>query len=167
MRAVGLVGLVTLTILVIVRRRSDPALWAGAVYLLTWVVLGTAVLGFACGRGKRRMVWFGAALFGLGYMVLNRGPDRFEEVSYVHLVADQFLSRPPPMAASGRERVPRGDGGIATANTRITKTLDQVIPMRFPDPTPLEDVLQIHPSCDTFPGWRPWDRDLRRPDGTA
>ena len=78
--AVGLAGLVTVTALVLVGPRSDPALWAGAVYLLTWVLLGTAALGFACGRGRRRMVWFGAALFGLGYMVLNRGPVRFVDV---------------------------------------------------------------------------------------
>jgi len=140
--ALGLVGLVTITVLVLVAPRSDPALWAGAVYLLTWGLLGLAVLGFACGRGQRRMIWLGAALFGLGYMVLNRGPDRPQEYSYLHPVADQFLIALRPWLPSVVSGLPAETARIGVENSRVKKALDQPVPMTFPDAVPLEDLLK-------------------------
>ena len=139
--AVGLVALGTFTAWVLIGLRSDPALWAGALYLLTWGLLGTAALGFACGRGRRRMIWFGAALFGLGYMILNRAPDRFEETSYGHLVADQFLIAVRPCLPPVVSGFPAVTAADATANARIQKALDQPVPMMFRDAAPLEEVL--------------------------
>jgi hypothetical protein len=142
MVALGLAGLAGCTGLVIAGTRSDPALWVGAAYLLTWAVLGMAALGFACGQGRRRMVCLGAASFGLGYMVLNRGPDRFEESSYAHLVADQFLDslRPwlPPVLSGFPARTP----AVAVENARIKKVLDQPARTKMPDPATLEELLE-------------------------
>jgi hypothetical protein len=140
--AAGLASLVTIAtlVLILVGARSDPAFF-GAIYLLTWGLLGFAVLGFACGQGRRRMVWLGAALFGLGYMILNRGPDQFEERSYVHLVVDQFLISLRPWIPPVVSGFPARTAGIAAENARILKTLDRPIPMPFPHGPPLADVL--------------------------
>ena len=139
--AIGLAFLAPVSALILISPLSYPALWAGMVYLSTWVVLGMAVLGFACDRGKRRMIWLGAALFGLGYMFLNRSADGFEESSHVHLVADEFLNALRPMLPDVVSGFPAKTVAIARENVRIRKVLDQKIPMQFRDPTSLEDFL--------------------------
>jgi hypothetical protein len=150
---IGLAGLGTVMALVLVASRSDPQLWAGALYLLTWVVLGFVVLGFACSRGKRRMTWFGVALFGLGYMILTRGPDRYEETTYVHLVADDFLISLRPYLPPVYE-FPAKSNRIAEANARIRKALDQPVPMHFPDETALKHVLEYVRAATRAPDGR-------------
>ena len=139
--AFGLAGLVPGSALVLVSPLAHPAFWASALYLATWVVLGITVLGFACRRGKRRMVWFGAALFGLGYMVLNRAGDRFEEYSYVHLVADEFLEAVRPMLPGVVGGFPAPTAELARENARIRQSLDRQVPMRFRAGTTLGDLL--------------------------
>ncbi len=139
--AIGLALVIPLSAMMLVRPMSDPAIWAGAVYLSTWALLGLTVLGVACGRGKRRMIWFGAALFGLGYMILNRSGDGFEETSYVHLVADDFLEAIRPRLPDIVRGFPARSAATALDNARIREILDRKIPMRFREETPLEDVL--------------------------
>ena len=128
-------------ILILFGSLYNPAFWAGAMYLSTWLVLGLAVLGFACGRGKRRMIWFGAALFGLGYMTLNRSPDAFEEFSYAHLLADDFLEAVRPMLPEVWRGFPAETAAMAIENARVKKILDRKVPMRFREETSLERVL--------------------------
>jgi hypothetical protein len=135
-------SLATATTLFLAAPRSDPALWVGAVYLLTWAVLGFAAIGFVCGRGPRRMIWFGAALFGLGYMVLTRGPARPEPDEYVHIIADQFLTAVRPWLPPVVSGFPAKTAAAAAANARVERALDQPVPMSFPVGAPLEDVVQ-------------------------
>ena len=120
---------------------SDPALWASALYLSTWVLLDITVLGFACGSGKRRMIWFGAALFGLGYMIPNRQGDEFESFSYVHLVADELLEAVRPKLPVIVGGFPAKTAAMALENVRIREVLDRRMPMRFPQQTTLATVL--------------------------
>jgi hypothetical protein len=139
--ATGLAALLVVAILVWLLPRSDPALWAGAVYLLTWGILGTAALGFACRRGPDRMIWLGAALFGLGYMVMTRGPDPFESASYGRMVADHFLDTLRPWLPPIVSGFPADSAAVADANRRVWKALEQPVPMTFPNEAPLEDIL--------------------------
>jgi hypothetical protein len=141
--AVGLALLVPLLALILGGGPlSSPALWASGLYLSTWVLLGIAVLGFACGRGKRRMIWFGAALFGLGYMILNRSGDAFEQGSYVHMVADELLEGLRPRLPEMVGGFPARTAAMAHENARIRRILDRTVPMPFREPTALEDFLK-------------------------
>lgn len=150
----GVAGAAACAVLIGVAARSDPALWVGAVYLLTWAVLCIAALGFACGQGRWRMICLGAALLGLGYMVLNRGPDRFEEMSYAHLVADQFLDSLRPWLPPIVSGYPAPTATIAAENARIKRVLDQPVPLRFRDGVPLEGLLNSIETATQTPDGR-------------
>ena len=54
-------------------RWSTPAIWAGAIFMLTCGLLGLALLGAVFSRGRDRETWLGAALFGFGYLFLTFG----------------------------------------------------------------------------------------------
>jgi len=140
--AIGLALLVPLLALTLGGPLSSPVLWASALYLSTWVLLGITILGFACGRGNRRMIWFGAALFGLGYMILNRSGDAFEQGSYVHLVADELLEAVRPRFPEVVSGFPAKTAAMAYENARIRRILDQTAPMRFREAAALEDFLK-------------------------
>jgi hypothetical protein len=58
--------------------RARPLLWAAVPVLLTSGMLGIALIGALCGRGRQRTAWIGAFVFGAGYMflVLGRDADR-------------------------------------------------------------------------------------------
>ncbi|WP_422928488.1 hypothetical protein [Singulisphaera sp. PoT] len=130
-------------------RRSDPALWVGSVHFATWGILGFLAIGAACWSGRPRMVCFGAALFGIGYMILNRGPDRLvgwyvDRYGYERLIGDQFLlSLPVPLKippfTSG---FPAESAAVAESNARIRTALEQTIPLTFPDGIPLQDFIK-------------------------
>jgi hypothetical protein len=138
---IGLAGFGAFAAVALIGSRSEPGLWAGATYLLTCGLLGLAVLGAVWGRGKRRAVWLGAALFGAGYLALALGgypdPDAWPKSTAAHLV-HAVCDRLPPLPRGAP--VPPDD--IAARNARIRRTLEQPIPIRFPQETPLEDVLK-------------------------
>jgi hypothetical protein len=48
--------------------KASPGFWVGSTFLATCGLLGVMVLGAASSLGKRRQIWLGAALFGVGYM---------------------------------------------------------------------------------------------------
>lgn len=50
--------------------RWDPETTAGGIFLLSWAMAGLCVLGALFARGRAREAWLGAALFGLGYLVM-------------------------------------------------------------------------------------------------
>ena len=52
---------------------SSPDSWAGAMFYVTWGLLGVVVLGAVAAHGRRRHLLVGAALFGIGYMILAVG----------------------------------------------------------------------------------------------
>ncbi len=137
---IGLAGAALIVMITVFRPRPAPGLAAGAIYLLTFGLLGLAVLGAVLGAGRPRQIWLGAALFGTGYMILAFGRDPVPQPT-PYLPTDQLLNALRPW-------FPRMAGGlrfsskVEAANARILTALDQPIPMRFPDETPLEDVLK-------------------------
>jgi hypothetical protein len=130
---IGLAALVLIRSVMAVWWMSDAGLWAGGTYLLTCGLLGIATLGALLGRGRRREIWIGVALFGLGYqylaMVSRRHP--YGETIFVNESAmDPFLRAIRPLLPPG-----------SAANARVLKALERPIPMRFPDGTSLADLL--------------------------
>ena len=102
-------------------------------------MIGLATLGAIYGRGKRRAIWFGAALFGAGYHDSDLRPGHSTsnrsqgERPTTYLNALRPGCRPllpsfPPRRASA-------------ANARIQNALDRPVPMQFANETPLEEVL--------------------------
>ncbi len=120
--------------------KSAPGLWAGVVFLLTCGMLGLATLGALLGRGRRRMLWVGAALFGWGYMYFTFGrtvDDRWPYPPTTHLLnalrGDAVPHWTDFLDASQRNN---------SRNRAILEALEQPIPMHFPKGAPLEDVLK-------------------------
>jgi hypothetical protein len=66
----ALMAAVAVSALAIAALRSASAEWAGAMLMLVWGVLGLAIAGAVCRRGRERAWWFGFALFGCGYLLL-------------------------------------------------------------------------------------------------
>ncbi|MHB1313452.1 MAG: hypothetical protein ACYC3L_15650, partial [Gemmatimonadaceae bacterium] len=122
--------------------RWAPVFWVGAMLLLTWGVIGVAVLGSACNRGRRRTRWFGAALFGAGYMALIFGPDPYMP-SWPHRAIDDSLHFLCPRLPPFEPAYPPSSPEMAVANARIRRALGQPVTLRFPHETPLEDVLNF------------------------
>ena len=130
--------------------RSVPGLWAGATFLSTCGLLGIAILGVAGAQGKWRQAWLGAAVFGVGYMTLAFGRSLDKE-TWPALPTDHLLYAVrgwfPPLASG----FSTGSDGITSANARIHEALEQAVPMRFPQETPLEDVLKYIQSATRGP----------------
>jgi hypothetical protein len=124
------VGLVLATGSAAIRSGWDAGFWAGATFLLTCGLLGLACLGAIVGRGPRRPAWLGAGLLGGGYLLLV-----FAHTPHLPLPTGQFLN-------ALREWIPAIAAGNATANARILHALEKPVPMTFPNPTPLSDVLK-------------------------
>jgi hypothetical protein len=143
----GLVVLIAADAAVTIRSGSRASLWAGFTFALTCALVGLAILGAILGRGPRRAIGLGAALFGAGYMAL-------------------IFSRPagqPPRAYVPTDRIlealrpwfPPVPGSVSEKNARILEALGRPIPLRFPNETQLEDVLkdiQQATSTPTYPG---------------
>ena len=108
------------------------------------------VLGVAGSRGNRRQIWLGAAIFGVGYMILAFGRSLDRE-TWPSLPTDHLLNAfrrvfPPVVVGS-----PTSSVGTASANARIWEALEQPVPMRFRTDTPLEDVLKFIESATHGP----------------
>ncbi len=137
---IGLVGVGLVVLITVIRPNAAPGLAAGAIYLLTCGLLGLAVLGAALGEGRPRQIWLGAALFGIGYLILAFGRDPIPHPT-PSLPTDQFLSAVRPWFP----RMPVGffiSSKVEAGNARILRALEQPIPMPFPHETPLDDVLK-------------------------
>jgi hypothetical protein len=126
----AIVALVPLTSIAAIGSRSNTVFWAGATVLLTCALIGLAVLGAVLRRGRHRVVWVGAALFGAGCLVpvLAHPADS-------PFLSDRLLNGLRPFLAP----IARS---INPANARILEALDRPIPMRFPDETPLGEWLK-------------------------
>jgi hypothetical protein len=139
--AFGIVGFGLVLGVALVGSRWSPGLWAGATFLLTCGLLGLAALGGLFGRGKRREIWLGAVLFGAGYMILifGRSPvDRRWPIP----PTDHFLAALRPGHRPIVIGFPITPVEIYSKTERILDELERPIPMRFPNDTPLEDVLK-------------------------
>lgn len=139
--AIGAVGAVLILAIAVIGPRSRPGLWAGTVFFLTWGLLGLLALGAAFGRGRRRAMWAGAGLFGTGYILLIFGSGYYEHstpILILHRLAEDLRGFLPPIARSAAS----DRSSTIVANERILQALDPVVSLRFPEETPLDDVLE-------------------------
>jgi hypothetical protein len=138
---IGLAGFALVASVAVAGASGPPGLWAGATFLLTWALIGVAVLGALLGRGKRRETWLGAALFGAGFMMLAFDqPPHFEPWPNNPTIPLLNSLRPgfPPFVTG----FPHDWRQRAAANARILKALEQPVSARFEEETSLEDVLK-------------------------
>jgi hypothetical protein len=140
-RVIALFALVLAATLALLGSTSDFGLWSVATLLVTLGILGLTVLGAVFSRGKPRARWFGAALFGIGYLVLVmlRYPD-LEVWPYLATdtlvrAADPWLKRVLPDYADSPE-------SVAVANARVWRLLQKPILMHFHDDATLDDVVK-------------------------
>ena len=115
-------------------------LWAGIVFLLTCLMLGVMVLGALLGRGRRRTMWLGAALFGVGYMYFTFGRWTGSEWPYpptTHLL-NAVRPGPPPHWSGFPDASERNNA----RNAHLLNALEEPIPMRFAGWVTLEDILK-------------------------
>ena len=147
---IGLAVSVLFTSVALAGSRKAPGLWAGGTVLLTWGVLGLTSVAAARGREGRRTACLGAALFGVGFMILVCPPPPDHRRGYPPVVSDwprfttnRLLNALRPWLPSVAGEFPAASDGIASANARVLKALDQSITLRFPQETPLVDVLKF------------------------
>ena len=133
-------GLALIAALFAVRTRGAPGLWAGATYLATCGVLGLTVLGALLDRGRRGDIWLGAALFGIGYLMLALGRDPVPD-PLPHLPTDQFLQAAKAWLPRSAEGFFMSSASAARMNDWILSALERTVPMHFPEDTPIEDVI--------------------------
>jgi len=143
-------GIVLVALLGAVRSRSTPGAFTGAMFLLTWALLGLTALGAVLDRAKRGEIWLGATLFGAGYMVLAFGRDPVPS-PLPHLPSDQFLMALKQWLPRTAEGFFVSSESVAAANERILQALDQPVPMHFRDESTLEDVLKHAQAAFTSP----------------
>jgi hypothetical protein len=137
---IGLAASLLLVLVALAGSRLPPVLWAGATFLLTCALFGLCILGALSGRARSRQVWLGAALFGAGYMFLTLGRSQYQP-SWSTIPTDYFLNAlrlgPPPIVEGFSISSLRDE-----STEQILRELERPVPMRFPTPTPLEDVLK-------------------------
>ena len=138
--AAGVVLAILYAVAAVLGMRTAPVLWAGTTVLLTWAVLGLLALGAVFSRGRRRARRIGAVLFGVGYLLLisrHTGEETWAEIPGNRLLGAvrPYLRVVPTERRAASE-------GIAGANARILKALDQPISFHFPTEVPLEDALR-------------------------
>jgi hypothetical protein len=113
-----------------------PEIGAGAAFLLTWAVVGLAILGAAFARGRRREAWFGAASFGAGYLILAFGPAFATVLPTNHLLNAVFRPGGPTKSEPTDDEFTTDE-----ESRRVKKALDEPISLHFPVNTPLKTVL--------------------------
>jgi len=123
-----------------IRSTWTAGFWAGIAFLLTFGLLGVAGLGAVLAPGRPRRSYTGAALLGGGYLLLV-----FSHSPYLPLPSGQFLH-------SLRVWFPVLSGSAGLASARILDELERPIPMSFPAPTPLSEVLAYVKESTTTPG---------------
>jgi hypothetical protein len=124
-----------------------PGQWAGATVLLTWGVLGLAVVAALCGRRTRRAACLGATAFGVGYMLLVAGQPvaimtDVNNRPWTQVSTNRLLNALRPWVPKLVSEFPPASDGVAFANARILRALERTVPMRFPQETPLKKVLE-------------------------
>src|SRR5262249_50877782 len=130
---IGLVVLILASAAATIWSGARAPLWAGITFALTCALIGLAILGAIAGRGRRRAIGLGAALFGAGYMALIFGRPAGQPPR-VYVPTDQILE-------ALREWLPAVPKGLHRENAWILEALRRPIPMRFANETPLNDVL--------------------------
>ncbi len=134
----GLSGIGLVSIAWLAGAVSDKALAAGTVFLLTWALMGLAVLGAAFGRGRRREVWIGAASFGLGYLILAFSPLVSPKLPTNHWLNAVFRLGGP------RTAIDLDDKDLPTdeESRQLRNALAAPVSLHFSGNTPLGTVLK-------------------------
>lgn len=126
-------------------RWTPPDLLVSLVFLVTFELLGAAILSAIFVDATQRPVWLGAALFGGGYLILaflrndHRDPTQ-------HLPTESLLNALRP----AHERITNEAPPLPLAersNERIIEALRKPVDMHFPMATPLEDILKYAQSA--------------------
>ncbi len=138
---------------------SAPGLWAGTTVLLTWGVVGLTAIAALCGRSRHRAACLGATLFGAGYMLLVAAQPvaiigGFDNQPWPQFATNRLLNSLRPWLPRIVSEFPAASDGVAFANARILRALDQTVPMRFPRETPLKDVLAYVATATRSPDGR-------------
>ncbi len=157
---IGLVALVFFATVALIGAGRAPGPSAGVTVLLTWACLGLAGVAAVCGQGRKRAGYLGATVFGVGYMFLAFIPSTVPE-TWPRIATNGLLNALRPWLPPVAEEFPAASDSIASANGRILKALDQTVPMRFPQETPLEEVPCRDRGGDADHRWAR-NRDLRR-----
>ena len=77
-----------------------------------------------------------------------------EYQNWPEFATNRLLNTLRPWLPTVPQVFPAGSDGVASANVRILKALERPIPMRFPDETPLEDVLKYIAEATQAPDGR-------------
>jgi hypothetical protein len=134
---IGLVGCAAMVTAVLAGSGLAPRIWAGVTFLLTWGLLGVALMGAVFGLGRRREAWIGAVIFGIGYLVLTFGPLAQSAPTH-HLLNAVFRPNYPTAAGELLDDERTDD----EESRRIREALEQPISIHFPDNTPVKEVLE-------------------------
>jgi hypothetical protein len=136
-------GLVALVIVTLVGYPWAPEPLSNTIYLLTWSLIGLAILGTLIGREGRRREWLGVALFGGGYLIFNLiAVPMTLSLRSNYRPTNHLVEVLRPWLISG-VKVLHGYSPVRSAeNARVLKMLDKPIPMKYPDETPWEDMLK-------------------------
>jgi hypothetical protein len=129
---IGLVGIVLIATVVLTGWKLAPGLGTGGTFLLTCALFGVATLGAVYEPGRRREVWLGATLFGVGYMIAAFGPSS-DQRPWPDLPTNHLLIAVRPYFP------PKTDGAPGAS---VLKHLEQPVPMHFPNETQLAEVLR-------------------------
>jgi hypothetical protein len=120
-------------------------MWAGLTFFVTCVLLGIALTGGLCGRGKQREAFLGAAVFGSGFLMLvfaRPADDPWTVLPTFQLLEDAY----PWVPIVSRELYASSDT-TAAANARIRRVLGKPVKLDLIEEMPLEDfVKQIQES---------------------
>ncbi len=150
------VGLAAFTVTAITAQAGlvwAPELCAALALFATWGWLGLVTVGAVCRRGKRRAACLGAALFGIGYIVLIFH-DNPEAPTYPHVATSQILNElRPSLPWLVPDRLPASNRTSAAASARLLRALDQPINMSFAQKTPLNEVLRYIHAATSEPGY--------------
>jgi hypothetical protein len=142
---IGLVVLILIAAAAAIWSGSHGALWAVIAFALTCALIGLAILAAVLGRGRRREIGLGAALFGAGYMALVFGHPAGQPPR-VYFATDQILDALRP----GLRQFPRIP---SSGDVRILEALELSIPMSFAAETPIDDVLKYIKQATTTPDY--------------
>jgi hypothetical protein len=135
----GLLGLgLVAAAAVLADGRWEPQLWAGTAFLLTWALVGLAVLGAICSRARRREAWFGSACFGIGYLILAFGPAMTMTLPTNHFLNAVFRPGGPTTAGEQPDDQLTSDDD----SQRVRRALQEPIALHFPEATSLKVVLE-------------------------
>lgn len=138
---VSLTGLGVVAFTAITLVRLKPGIWAGLVFMVTCGFLGILVLGACLRPADRRADWLGTALFGVGYLILAFGWQP-HEMRWPPLPTVMMLDELRPSIPTSLSGYPFTTDRVSVANRRILRTLEQSVPLHFPNETPLDVVLK-------------------------